>query len=224
MKNKKIRLIIGGIILSGVLASTIVISSSSKETKVLDVKVINPIKELVKNTLDSEYNIMTDWKTRNGDDLIGNKELLALYNKENDFKAKWYEKVNLKIEDFKSDVEVKEVYKTNKDTYLAYVLYDTSFYEKGNSKTLSESKDLPYIFEIKNNNGSFTINKMIYMSDDLDLYEKSKSKTKITEEIFKDYDKRLEEESNNIDKFNKNIDKYAKQVKSNGNKKININE
>lgn len=224
MKNKKIRLIIGGIILSGILITAIAISSSSKETKVSDVNVINPIKEIVKNTLDSEYNIMTDWKTRNGDKFIENKELLALYNKENDFKAKLYEKVNLKIEDFKSDIEVEEVYKTNKDTYLAYVLYGNSFYEKRNSKTLSESRNEPYIFEIKNNNGSFTINKMIDMSDDLDLYEKSKSKTKITEEIFKDYDKRLEEESNNIDKFNKNIDKYAKEIISNGNKEININK
>lgn len=207
-----------GALTTGIISSNVKVASAS--TKITDLKILNPIEDLIKTTLDSEYHIMTDWKSRSGQDLISNKDLLKLYNKKNAFKSKWYEKVNLKIKDFNSDVKINNVYKTDNNTYMVDASYSVNFYVDETLSELSESRNEPHKFEIKDNNGKFTINKMIDIVDDIDITEQAEAKTKSNEELFENYDKRLSEENVHIDELNKNIDKYAKEVITNDNNEV----
>lgn len=177
------------------------------------------IKNTINKELSSKYEIMKTWKFTDSADVIQDPSLLKLINKKNAFMVKWYEKFNLKIDNYTSTVQLKTITQTSDNTYVTDAVYNVSF-KIHNSNSESKAIDNERIeLTLKNNN--WYIIKLLNLDD----YNENSNIAKTNNTVIKDnnatnltsfsnYNNEINSEINDVDSMSSNIDEYYKEAKA----------
>ncbi|EPY2275151.1 amidase domain-containing protein [Clostridium sporogenes] len=180
---------------------------------------LNKIKNNINKILSSQYEIMKTGEFKSSRDIVKNSNLLQLIDKTNEFKSKWYKKINLKISHYKSSVNIDNLKKISNDKYIVKVTYNIDF--NLTDATENSSSEENYKFEIQNINGIWYITKMLNLNEDENLdnfTEQNKNKKRSisieSEDEFKDYQNIINGKINSINNISKNIDKYEEEYKN----------
>ncbi|KOY67221.1 amidase domain-containing protein [Clostridium sporogenes] len=176
---------------------------------------LNKIKNNINKLLSSQYEIMKTGEFKSNSDIIKNSNLLELMDKTNEFKSKWYKKVNLKISNYESSVNIDNLKKISNNTYILKVTYNIDF--TLTDATANSSSKENYKLEIQNIDGNWYITKMLNLDEDLDDYTKQDKKRSISiefEDEFKDYENIVDNKMNSINNISKDINNYAQEYKS----------
>ncbi|MBU5299509.1 amidase domain-containing protein [Clostridium sporogenes] len=180
------------------------------------------IKNNINKLLSSQYEIMKTGEFKSNKDIIKNSNLLQLMDKTNEFKSKWYKKVNLKISNYQSSVNIDNLKKISNNTYILKVTYNIDFTLTDATENSSSKEN--YKLEIQNIDGNWYITKMLNLDEDLDGSTKQDKKRSILiefEDEFKDYENIVDDKMNSINNISKDINNYAQEYKSMINRKGN---
>ncbi|MFV3011076.1 amidase domain-containing protein [Clostridium botulinum] len=180
------------------------------------------IKNNINKLLSSQYEIMKTGEFKSNSDIIKNSNLLQLMDKTNEFKSKWYKKVNLKISNYQSSLNIDNLKKISNNTYILKVTYNIDFTLTDATENSSSKEN--YKLEIQNIDGNWYITKMLNLDEDLDGSTKQDKKRSILiefEDEFKDYENIVDDKMNSINNISKDINNYAQEYKSMINRKGN---
>ncbi|RXM56746.1 amidase domain-containing protein [Clostridium tetani] len=177
---------------------------------------LNKIKNNINKFLSSKYEIMKTGEFKGNSDIIKNSKLLELVDKTNEFKSKWYKKVNLKISNYKSSLNIDDLKKISNNIYVLKVTYNIDY--KLTDFTENSSSEENYKLEIQNIDGNWCITKIIDLNEDLNESTEVNEKYSINNE-FENYENIIDNKLDSINNISKDIDKYEEEYKN----MINLN-
>ncbi len=225
MFKKTLSLIFSTILLSSSLIlgnTTYVNAASYSNVKAINLtnynltnKDLNKIKNNINKLLSSQYEIMKTGEFKSNSDIVKNPKLLELVDKTNEFKSKWYKKVNLKISNYKSFVNIDEFKKISRNTYILKAIYNVDFTLNGTTENSSSKEN--YKFEIQNVDGNWCITKMLNLDEDLNNSTQQNKRSLIAAEprdVFKNHENIVNDKINSINNISKDIDKYVREYKN----------
>lgn len=178
-------------------------------------KDLNKIKNNINKLLSSQYEIMKTGEFKSNSDIVKNPKLLQLVDKTNEFKSKWYKKVNLKISNYKSFVNIDEFKKISRNTYILKAIYNVDFTLNGTTENSSSKEN--YKFEIQNVDGNWCITKMLNLDEDLNNSTQQNKRSLIAAEprdVFKNHENIVNDKIDSINNVSKDIDKYVREYKN----------
>ncbi len=167
------------------------------------------IKENINNVLSSKYEIMKNGNTNNLNYIVKNSKLYELTNLSNNFEKEWYNKVNLKISNYISNVTINNIEKQSNDTYLIEITYDVEF-KLLDCEDKSESLGEKYEIEVKNIDNNWYISKLINKEEDvISLQDKNPLNIALLKtNDSQDYNSIINSKIEHINDITQNIDSY----------------
>lgn len=122
------------------------------------------IKTLLNNVLSYDENLMKNDKYIDYSNVINEKKLLQMIQKDEKYKQTWYKDINFKIKDYNSSVTINNINQLNDGKYQLDVTFKAQLILGDDSKTDSSTSE-NYKVEIQNKSGKWVINKLIDEQD-----------------------------------------------------------
>jgi hypothetical protein len=204
----------GTLIISNLLITSTVFASETKVPTTLQNNNLTEINSVINKLLSSRYEVMKTWKFTSSNNIIKDPQLLDFIDKSNELDAKWYTKVNLKIDRYTPIVHINNITQTAANTYVVNATYDVEFKEH-NSDIISKSIGEKKIIEIKYENNNWYVTKLVNLDEDneANMSTNIEIKTETNTTYFNNYTNTLKSEIKNVDNMSNNIDVYYNKVK-----------
>jgi Putative amidase domain len=178
------------------------------------------INKNIDRVLSSKYEAMKTLEFVSNSDIIEDPKLSELNDKNMNFFIELSKKVDSRINDYTSEVNIDNISKESNDKYIANVTYSVEF-KLVNSEVLSKSTDEKYRVELVYKNNDWYITKLLDLDTDIDKTDiidttytvKTKSLIDNNNTEFPDYENILDSKISTINDVSNDIDTYYQNFK-----------
>lgn len=176
---------------------------------------VTEVSGVLNDVLSSELNIVKTGKIKDYGNVINEKKLLQMIQKEGEYKQNWYDEIGFKIPDYNSSVKINNGTQLSDNKYELDVTFQAELMLNEDSQIQSKMSD-DYVCEIENKSGQWVINKLINKVDYQDIVIQtsiSESNSVTNADILANNDKILDTKLKDLETRSNNLDEKVKSYK-----------